>query len=59
MEINILSQQIHIFAVNHARSGDSISIFSHSLGSDSVQLVKDVKHPGIKNANGVAAAGRL
>ncbi|KZT25054.1 paraoxonase 2 [Neolentinus lepideus HHB14362 ss-1] len=51
--------KIHIFAVNHARGGDSISIFSHVLGSDSVVLVKDVKHPGIYNANGVAASGPL
>lgn len=51
--------KIHIFAVNHARSGDSISIFSHTLGSDNVVLVKDVKHAGIYNANGVAATGPL
>ncbi|KIW62736.1 hypothetical protein PV04_10873 [Phialophora macrospora] len=51
--------QIHIFAVNHARSGDSIAIFSHKLGSDVVELVKNVKHPNIKTANGVAATGPL
>jgi arylesterase/paraoxonase len=51
--------QIHIFAVNHARSGDSIAIFSHKLGSDVVELVKNVKHPSIKTANGVAATGTL
>ncbi|TFK47136.1 paraoxonase 2 [Heliocybe sulcata] len=51
--------KVHIFAVNHARGGDSISIFSHHLGTDSVELVKDVKHPAIYNANGVAATGPL
>lgn len=52
-------QRIHIFAVNHARKGDSISIFRHILGSDSVQLLQDVRHTGIKTANGVAATGPL
>jgi arylesterase/paraoxonase len=51
--------QIHIFAVNHGRSGDSIVIFSHILGSDSVQVVREVRHKGVKTANGVAAYGPL
>ncbi|OQV00231.1 hypothetical protein CLAIMM_05757 [Cladophialophora immunda] len=51
--------RIHLFAVNHARSGDSIAIFAHTLGSDVVELVKNVKHPNIKTANGVAATGPL
>ncbi|CAM1507656.1 Fc.00g072970.m01.CDS01 [Cosmosporella sp. VM-42] len=51
--------KIHLFAVNHRRSGDSILILSHSLGSDSVQVVKEVVHPSIKNPNGVAAIGPL
>ncbi|CAK7203348.1 hypothetical protein SEUCBS139899_006081 [Sporothrix eucalyptigena] len=50
---------IHIFAVRHTRQGDSISIFSHTLGTDTVALLKDVKHPNIKTANGVAATGPL
>jgi arylesterase / paraoxonase len=54
-----LTLQIYIFAVRHARGGDSISIFSHQLGSDTVKLVKDVKHSGIKTANSVAAVGPL
>ncbi|KAH0833570.1 Pon2 [Fonsecaea pedrosoi] len=53
------ASRIHIFAVNHARSGDSIAIFAHTLGSDEVELVKNVKHPNIKTANGVAATGPL
>ncbi|KAK6385820.1 hypothetical protein LTS17_001392 [Exophiala oligosperma] len=53
------SSKIHIFAVNHARDGDSIAIFSHQSGSDVVELVKNVKHPNIKTANGVAATGPL
>ncbi|EXJ82682.1 hypothetical protein A1O3_06496 [Capronia epimyces CBS 606.96] len=51
--------KIHIFAVNHARDGDSIAIFVHELGSSAAQLVKNVKHPAIKTANGVAATGPL
>ncbi|EXJ69303.1 uncharacterized protein A1O5_07339 [Cladophialophora psammophila CBS 110553] len=53
------SSRIHIFAVNHARSGDSIAIFVHTLGSDVVELVKNVKHANVKTANGVAATGPL
>lgn len=51
--------QVHIFAVNHGRAGDSIEIFSHRLGSDTVDLVKKVTHPNIKTANGVSAMGPL
>ncbi|KAI1612775.1 paraoxonase 2 [Exophiala viscosa] len=51
--------KIRIFAVNHARDGDSIAIFDHELGSDAVDLVKNVKHPNIKTANGVAAVGPM
>ncbi|KAF7559009.1 hypothetical protein G7046_g5137 [Stylonectria norvegica] len=32
--------KIHIFAVNHRRKGDSILIMSHSLGTDSAQVVR-------------------
>jgi len=53
------SSKIHIFAVNHARDGDSIAIFLHELGSNVVELVKNVKHANIKTANGVAAVGSL
>ncbi|KIX03916.1 uncharacterized protein Z518_07469 [Rhinocladiella mackenziei CBS 650.93] len=53
------SSRIQIFAVNHARDGDSIAIFSHTLGSDVVDLVKNVKHPNIKTANGVVSTGPL
>lgn len=51
--------QVHIFAVNHGRAGDSIEIFSHTLGSDTVDFVKKVTHPNIKTANGVSAMGPL
>ncbi|KAF9890079.1 hypothetical protein FE257_006240 [Aspergillus nanangensis] len=47
--------KIHIFAVRHAREGESVSIFEHELGSNVVRLIRDVKHPGIRTANGVAA----
>ncbi|KAL1967005.1 hypothetical protein VTN77DRAFT_3529 [Rasamsonia byssochlamydoides] len=53
------SKKIHLFAVKHARDGDSIAIFSHVLGTDVLQLVRNVKHPNIKTANGVVATGLL
>lgn len=49
--------RIHIFAVNHGRGGDSISIFEHILGEDTIRLVKDIRHKNIRNVNGVAASG--
>ncbi|BCS29672.1 uncharacterized protein APUU_71242S [Aspergillus puulaauensis] len=54
-----VENKIHVFAVRHAREGDSVSIFEHELGSNVVRLIRDVKHPGIKTANGVAAVGEL
>ncbi|KAL2113020.1 hypothetical protein VUR80DRAFT_5617 [Thermomyces stellatus] len=51
--------KVHIFAVRHAREGDSVSIFSHTLGTNVMSLVKDVKHASIKTANGVAAVGEF
>ncbi|KAL1862861.1 hypothetical protein VTK73DRAFT_6600 [Phialemonium thermophilum] len=51
--------KVHLFAVRHARDGDSISIFSHTLGTDVAELVRDVKHANIRTANGVAAVGEL
>lgn len=51
--------KIHIFAVNHGRKGDSITVFEHTLGQDTMHFLKDVKHPYIRNANAVAAAGPL
>jgi arylesterase/paraoxonase len=52
-------KRIHLFAVKHTRDGDSIAIFSHVIGSNVLTLVNDVKHPNIKNANGVVATGPL
>lgn len=50
---------VHVFAVRHARDGDSIAVFSHQLGSDTVRLVKNVRHAAIRNANAVVAVGDL
>ncbi|CAK7212315.1 hypothetical protein SBRCBS47491_001421 [Sporothrix bragantina] len=47
--------QILVFAVNHARDGDAILIFEHTLGTDVLQLVREVRNPAIKCANSVAA----
>jgi arylesterase / paraoxonase len=49
--------KVHLFAVNHARAGDSIVIFEHQLGTSSVRVVRDVRHPNLYAANGVAATG--
>jgi hypothetical protein len=59
MRADLARGQVHIFAVNHGRTGDSIEIFWHRLGSDSLTLVKSVRHGRIKTANGVAATGPL
>ncbi|KAF3768152.1 hypothetical protein M406DRAFT_70246, partial [Cryphonectria parasitica EP155] len=53
----ISDDKIHIFAVNHARSGDSIIIFEHLLGSNRAHVVMNVRHDNILTANGVAATG--
>lgn len=47
--------QIHLFAVNHARKGESIVLFSHVLGSDTLTFIRDFSHPLIKTPNAVAA----
>ncbi|CAK7227289.1 hypothetical protein SCUCBS95973_006489 [Sporothrix curviconia] len=51
------NDKILVFAVNHARSGDAILIFEHTLGTDVLRLVREVRHPAIKSANSVAAIG--
>ena len=50
---------VHIFAVRHTRAGDAISIFSHTLGTDTATLIRNVRHARIRAANGVAAVGPL
>ncbi|KAI8932342.1 hypothetical protein NX059_010535 [Plenodomus lindquistii] len=49
--------EIQIFAVNHARQGELITIFNHTLGSDTLRFVKSYSHPAIKSPNQVTAAG--
>lgn len=49
--------QILIYAVNHKRTGESIVIFSHILGTSSLRFIKEISHPLIKTLNEVAAAG--
>ncbi|CAK7197939.1 hypothetical protein SEUCBS139899_000590 [Sporothrix eucalyptigena] len=51
------NSKILVFAVNHARNGDAILIFEHTLGTDALHLVREVRHPAIKCANSVAAVG--
>ena len=41
--------------MNHARSGESIILFSHVLGSDTLTFVRSFAHPSIKTPNAVAA----
>ncbi|KAJ9610641.1 hypothetical protein H2200_005418 [Cladophialophora chaetospira] len=47
--------KIYLFAVNHARKGESIILFSHVLGSDVLTFIRDFTHPLIKTPNAVAA----
>lgn len=46
-----------MFAVNHARTGSEILLFSHKMGSDVLTFVRSFKHSSIKTPNAVAATG--
>jgi hypothetical protein len=46
-----------IFAVNHGREGESVLLFSHDLGTDSLNFMEKFSHPLIKTPNQVTAAG--
>ncbi len=50
-----LEYQIYVFAVNHARRGEEILLFSHELGSNVLTFVREFKHWKIKTPNAVAA----
>ncbi|KAK5307258.1 hypothetical protein LTR99_000229 [Exophiala xenobiotica] len=50
-----VENQIYIFAVNHARRGEEIVLFSHEVGSTVLTFVREFKHPKIKTPNAVAA----
>ncbi|OQU95553.1 hypothetical protein CLAIMM_01738 isoform 2 [Cladophialophora immunda] len=47
--------KIYVFAVNHGRKGETIVLFSHTLGSDVLTYVREFKHPAVKTPNAVAA----
>lgn len=49
--------KVLIYAVNHGREGESVLLFSHSLGTKSLQLIQKFTHTLIKTPNGIAAAG--
>jgi len=49
------SSTIYVFAVNHARRGEEIVLFSHEVGSTVLTFVREFKHPKIKTPNAVAA----
>ncbi|OAP59387.1 hypothetical protein AYL99_06685 [Fonsecaea erecta] len=49
--------KIYLFAVNHGRKGETIVLFSHTLGSDVLTFVREFQHPAIKTPNAVAATG--
>ncbi|OAL37946.1 hypothetical protein AYO20_02779 [Fonsecaea nubica] len=51
--------KIHLFAVNHGRKGESITIFSHKLGTNVLEFVKDISHPELKTPNAVTPSGPL
>ncbi|KNG51054.1 hypothetical protein DDE82_007685 [Stemphylium lycopersici] len=50
-------EEIELFAVNHARQGERIATFLHTLGSSTLRFVKQYSHDLIVTPNGVAAAG--
>jgi hypothetical protein len=50
-----VENQIYVFAVNHARRGEEIVLFSHQVGSTVLTFVREFKHPKIKTPNAVAA----
>jgi hypothetical protein len=45
--------------VNHQRKGESITIFSHQLGTNVLEFVKDISHAALKTPNAVTPAGPL
>lgn len=49
--------QIELWAVNHARKGEAILKFSHTLGSNTLDFVKEYNHSLIKTPNAVTATG--
>ncbi|KAK7432886.1 hypothetical protein QQZ08_000357 [Neonectria magnoliae] len=51
------ASQIYIYAVNHGRTGESILLFSHVLGTSSIRFINKFSHSFIKTPNEVAAAG--
>ncbi|KAK5227778.1 hypothetical protein LTR47_008349, partial [Exophiala xenobiotica] len=50
---------VFVFAVNHGRGASSITIFSHTIGTNILEFVKDVKHKKLKTPNAVTADGPL
>jgi hypothetical protein len=49
--------QLYLFAVNHDRKGESILVFKHTLGSNTLHFIREFKHALIKTPNAVAATG--
>jgi arylesterase / paraoxonase len=48
------TDRVRLLAVNHGRPVDSILVMSHELGTEKLEVLKEVKHPNIKTANGVS-----
>ncbi|CAN9354268.1 unnamed protein product [Alternaria alternata] len=49
--------EIRLFAVNHGRKGETIALFSHTLGTTTLRFLEEFQHPSIKTPNAVTAAG--
>ncbi|KAH7074789.1 paraoxonase 2 [Paraphoma chrysanthemicola] len=49
--------ELFVYAVNHKQSGESIALFSHTLGTNTLHLVKQYTHRLIRTPNQVTAAG--
>ncbi|KAJ2516967.1 hypothetical protein H4217_004252 [Coemansia sp. RSA 1939] len=55
---NINPTELTFMFVNHQKSGDGISIFSHRIGTDYIQYVRTVKSPLLYSPNDVVATSR-
>ena len=53
----LMMLQIELWAVNHGRKGESILVFDHELGSNTLTFVKEYEHALIKTPNAVSPTG--
>ncbi|KIV88174.1 hypothetical protein PV10_09095 [Exophiala mesophila] len=49
--------KLYMFSVNHGRKGETIALFSYTIGSDVLTYIREFSHSKIKTPNAVAATG--